>query len=90
MTRVPRTTAATVAIPCQRGMVIEPVSYTHLDVYKRQGFTVMTTEEALEVANRIGYPVLMRPSYVPGGQNMIIAFNDADIKEYMACLLYTS
>ncbi len=33
----------------------------------------MTTEEALEVANRIGYPVLMRPSYVLGGQNMIIA-----------------
>ena len=51
------------------------------------GFTVMTTEEALETANRIGYPVLMRPSYVLGGQNMIIAFTDDDIKEYMAIIL---
>lgn len=47
----------------------------------------MTTDEALEVANKIGYPVLMRPSYVLGGQNMIIAFNDDDIKEYMAIIL---
>ena len=56
-------------------------------VKRAEGFTVMTTEEALDVANRIGYPVLMRPSYVLGGQNMIIAFNDADIKEYMAIIL---
>ncbi|MBR4554743.1 MAG: carbamoyl-phosphate synthase large subunit [Ruminococcus sp.] len=56
-------------------------------IKRPQGFTVMTTEEALEVANRIEYPVLMRPSYVLGGQNMIIAFNDADIKEYMAIIL---
>ncbi len=51
------------------------------------GFTVMSTEEALTIANRVGYPVLMRPSYVLGGQNMIIAFNDDDIKEYMAIIL---
>lgn len=56
-------------------------------VSRPQGYTVMTTEEALEVANKIEYPVLMRPSYVLGGQNMIIAFNDDDIKEYMAIIL---
>ena len=47
----------------------------------------MTTDEALEVAETIGYPVLLRPSYVLGGQNMIIAFNEADVKEYMAIIL---
>ncbi len=56
-------------------------------IKRPQGFTVMTTEEALEIANRIGYPVLMRPSYVLGGQNMIIAFTDDDIKEYMKIIL---
>ena len=57
------------------------------NVKRPQGFTVMTTDEALEVAEKIGYPVLMRPSYVLGGQNMIIAFNEADIREYMAIIL---
>ncbi len=56
-------------------------------IKRPEGFTVMTTEEALEVANKLHYPVLMRPSYVLGGQNMIIAFNDDDIKEYMAIIL---
>lgn len=58
-----------------------------LKIKRPEGFTVMTTEEALEIANKINYPVLMRPSYVLGGQNMIIAFNDDDIKEYMAIIL---
>ena len=58
-----------------------------LQIKRPVGYTVMTTEEALETANRVGYPVLMRPSYVLGGQNMIIAFNDDDIKEYMAIIL---
>ncbi len=58
-----------------------------LKIKRPQGFTVMTCDEALEVANKIHYPVLMRPSYVLGGQNMIIAFNDDDIKEYMAIIL---
>ncbi|MBR5444944.1 MAG: diaminopimelate epimerase, partial [Clostridia bacterium] len=41
----------------------------------------------LETAARIGYPVLVRPSYVLGGQNMIIAYNEADIREYMHIIL---
>ena len=51
------------------------------------GDTVMTTEEALSVAQKIGYPVLLRPSYVLGGQNMIIAFNESDVREYMQIIL---
>ena len=47
----------------------------------------MTTEEALNAARDLGYPVLMRPSYVLGGQNMIIAYCDEDIEEYMAIIL---
>ena len=49
--------------------------------------TVFTADEALAAANRLGYPVLLRPSYVLGGQNMIIAFNDEDIEEYMGIIL---
>ena len=51
-----------------------------------QGLTVFTCEEALEAGRKLGYPVLLRPSYVLGGQNMIIAYNDADVKEYMAII----
>lgn len=47
------------------------------------GHTVMNTDEALAAAEDLGYPVLMRPSYVLGGQNMIIAHSDQDIIEYM-------
>lgn len=47
------------------------------------GHTVMNVEEALAAAENLGYPVLMRPSYVLGGQNMIIAHSDQDIVEYM-------
>ena len=47
------------------------------------GHTVMNEEEALKAAQELGYPVLMRPSYVLGGQNMIIAHSDQDIIEYM-------
>lgn len=56
-------------------------------ISRPKGFTVMNCEEALETAEKIGYPVLLRPSYVLGGQNMIIAFNEADVKEYMAIIL---
>lgn len=48
-----------------------------------EGMTVMTAEEALKAANELGFPVLMRPSYVLGGQNMIIAYSEDDITEYM-------
>ncbi len=58
-----------------------------LDIKRPEGFTIMNTEEALQIANKIHYPVLMRPSYVLGGQNMIIAFNDDDINEYMEIIL---
>ncbi len=54
-----------------------------------QGSTVFTTEEALKVANNLGYPVLLRPSYVLGGQNMIIAHCDNDVQEYMTIITAT-
>ncbi|MCD7981237.1 MAG: carbamoyl-phosphate synthase large subunit [Clostridiales bacterium] len=47
------------------------------------GGTVFTAQEAKDVANRLGYPVLVRPSYVLGGQGMHIAFNDAEIVEFI-------
>ncbi len=50
------------------------------------GKTVFTTEEALVAAKELGYPVLVRPSYVLGGQGMQIAVSDDDIKEYMAVI----
>ena len=52
-----------------------------------QGHTIFTTEEAIRAANELGYPVLMRPSYVLGGQNMIIAHSDKDIEEYMEVII---
>ncbi|MCH5343019.1 MAG: carbamoyl-phosphate synthase large subunit [Acetatifactor sp.] len=50
------------------------------------GGTVYTAEEAKEVANRLGYPVLVRPSYVLGGQGMQIAISDKEIEEFMAII----
>ena len=50
------------------------------------GGTVYTAEEAKEVANRLGYPVLVRPSYVLGGQGMQIAINDHDIEEFIGII----
>lgn len=50
------------------------------------GGTVYTAEEAKEVANRLGYPVLVRPSYVLGGQGMQIAINDHDIDEFIGII----
>ena len=50
------------------------------------GGTVYTAEEAKAVANRLGYTVLVRPSYVLGGQGMQIAFSDEEIEEFMAVI----
>ncbi len=50
------------------------------------GGTVFTADEAKEVANRLGYPVLVRPSYVLGGQGMQIAINDHDVEEFMGII----
>ena len=58
-----------------------------LNMKQAAGQTVYTEDEAIQAANHLGYPVLMRPSYVLGGQNMIIAYNDADIHEYMKIIL---
>ena len=46
----------------------------------------MTTKEAVKVAEKLGYPVLLRPSYVLGGQNMIIAHSEQDVIEYMGII----
>ena len=53
------------------------------------GTGVMTMEEALEAANRLTYPVLLRPSYVIGGQNMQIVHNDVEVERYMKKILST-
>ena len=50
------------------------------------GDTVYTAEEAKKVANRLGYPVLVRPSYVLGGQGMQIAINDQDVDEFIGII----
>ena len=53
----------------------------HID--RPRGSTVFTIEEALEVANKLKYPVLVRPSYVLGGAGMEICLNDGDVKKFM-------
>ncbi|MDE6209607.1 MAG: carbamoyl-phosphate synthase large subunit [Lachnospiraceae bacterium] len=53
------------------------------EIPRAAGGTVYTAKEAKEVANRLGYPVLVRPSYVLGGQGMQIATNDDEIEEFM-------
>ena len=63
----------------------EILAKTHIP--RAAGHTVMTADEALAAARDLQYPVLLRPSYVLGGQNMIIAYNDADVTEYMGIIL---
>ncbi len=56
------------------------------EIPRAAGGTVYTAEEAKAVANRLGYPVLVRPSYVLGGQGMQIAISDEEIEEFMAVI----
>ena len=55
----------------------------HCEILRPKGSTIYTVEEAKEVANRLGYPVLVRPSYVLGGQGMAIAYDDHEMEEYI-------
>ncbi len=61
----------------------------YCDIARPKGQTVFTTKEALAAAHTLGYPVLVRPSYVLGGQGMQIAANDADINEFMDIITRT-
>ena len=56
------------------------------EIPRAAGGTVYTAKEAKEVANRLGYPVLVRPSYVLGGQGMQIAISDEEIEEFMGII----
>jgi carbamoyl-phosphate synthase large subunit len=67
-----------------RELFDEILEQTHIP--RAAGGTVYTAEEAKEVANRLGYPVLVRPSYVLGGQGMQIAISDEEIEEFMAII----
>ncbi|MBQ8417562.1 MAG: carbamoyl-phosphate synthase large subunit [Phascolarctobacterium sp.] len=56
---------------------------TDCDIPRPQGFTVFDTEGAIKAANTVGYPVMVRPSYVLGGRAMEIVYNDNELKNYM-------
>ena len=56
-------------------------------ISRPKGESVMTVDEAKNVAHRLEYPVLLRPSYVIGGQNMTIAYTDDDVEQYMRLIL---
>ncbi|MGN1235641.1 MAG: diaminopimelate epimerase, partial [Christensenellaceae bacterium] len=56
-------------------------------IARPKGLTVMNKTDAIRAAEKLGYPVLLRPSYVIGGQNMTIAFTENDISRYMDVIL---
>ncbi|MBP3937793.1 MAG: carbamoyl-phosphate synthase large subunit [Clostridia bacterium] len=57
------------------------------NIRRPKGQTVMNVDEALKAAEELEYPVLLRPSYVIGGQNMTIAYNETDVRIYMDIIL---
>ncbi len=54
-----------------------------LDILRPEGATAFTADQAVSAARKLGYPVLVRPSYVLGGKGMEIAYNDDNVREYM-------
>ncbi|MFM7358525.1 MAG: ATP-grasp domain-containing protein [Sediminibacterium sp.] len=87
----------------EKGVTIVGTSFDNMDIaedrgrfsdllkdlnipYPRYG-TARTADEAIEVANKVGYPVLVRPSYVLGGQRMRIVINDEDVEKAVISLL---
>ena len=56
------------------------------EIPRPKGHTVYTADEAIRAANELGYPVLVRPSYVLGGQGMQIAINDEDVDQYIGII----
>ena len=56
------------------------------EIPRPKGHTVFTAEEAKKAAAQLGYPVLVRPSYVLGGQGMRIAVSDEDVEEYIGII----
>ena len=56
-------------------------------IKRPRGMGITGMQGALDAAHELGYPVLLRPSYVIGGQNMVIAHNDEDVRTYMEVIL---
>ncbi len=79
-----RTDAADVDAAEDRELFDEILQKT--EIPRAAGGTVFTAAEAKEVANRLGYPVLVRPSYVLGGQGMRIAYSDEEIEEFIGII----
>ena len=84
-TRILGTSADSVDMAEDRERFDELLETFH--IARPKGLTVMTKEEAISAAETLGYPVLLRPSYVIGGQNMPIAFTENDISRYMDVIL---
>ena len=61
-----------------------------LNLKQADAGTATSVDEALEIAKKISYPVLVRPSFVLGGRAMVIVYDDDELRSYMTCLLYTS